>query len=248
MKFRLPGCGLIVHKVAMLSSEAEQIMLPGGPVPVQWRRNARARRISLRIHPKGAAVVVTLPPRGSRAAGMRLLLENAGWVADRLAALPTRTSFEAGASVPLHGLDHQIAHQPGMHGARIVDQTIQIGGDPEFLARRVADFLRAEARRSIGAIAIAKADRLGIRPRRISIKDTSSRWGSCTARRDLAFSWRLVMAPIFVQDYVAAHEVAHFAHMNHSDAFWRQVAALTDHTDAAVAWLQREGPRLMRIG
>ena len=232
----------------MLSSETEHVSLPSGPVPVEWRRNARARRISLRIHPKGAAVVVTLPPRSSRAAGLRLLLDNAAWVADRLAALPIRTSFEPGAVVPLHGIDHRIAHLPGTRGAHIVDQILHIGGEPEFLARRVNDFLRAEARRSIGGIAAAKADLLGVKPRRISIKDTSSRWGSCTARRDLAFSWRLVMAPGFVQDYVAAHEVAHFAHMNHSDAFWHQVAQLTDHTEAAVAWLHREGPRLMRIG
>lgn len=232
----------------MLSSETEIVSLPGGPVPVEWRRNPRARRISLRIHPKGAAVVVTLPSRSSRAAGMRLLVDNATWVADRLAALPTRTSFEPGAMVPLHGVDHQIAHLPGTRGARIIDQTLHIGGEAEFLARRVNDFLRAEARRSIGAAALAKAAMLGVQPRRISIKDTSSRWGSCTARRDLAFSWRLVMAPGFVQDYVAAHEVAHLAHMNHSDAFWRQVTALTVHTDSAIGWLRREGPRLMRIG
>ena len=239
---------MFVHKVRMLSSETEHVSLPGGAVPVEWRRNPRARRISLRIHPKGEAVVVTLPPRSSRAAGMRLLVDNATWVTDRLAALPTRTSFEPGAVVPLHGVDHAITHLPGTRGARVADGVLHIGGEPEFLARRVNDFLRAEARRSIGAAAIAKAELLGVKPRRISIKDTSSRWGSCTARRDLAFSWRLVMAPGFVQDYVAAHEVAHLAHMNHSDRFWQQVGRLTVHTDAAIAWLRREGPRLMRIG
>ena len=80
------------------------------------------------------------------------------------------------------------------------------------------------------------------------VKDTSSRWGSCTSQRDLAFSWRLVMAPGFVQDYVVAHEVAHLRHMNHSAAFWGLVDTLTEHREPAIGWLRREGAQLMRIG
>ena len=89
---------------------------------------------------------------------------------------------------------------------------------PTFLARRVADFLRAEARRRLSALVAAKAAGGRVRPRRVTVKDTRSRWGSCAANRNLAFSWRLVMAPRFVQDYVAAHEVAHLRHMNHGTA------------------------------
>ena len=80
------------------------------------------------------------------------------------------------------------------------------------------------------------------------MKDTRSRWGSCAANRSLAFSWRLVMAPRFVQDYVAAHEVAHLRHMNHGTRFWSLVENLTPHTEVAVTWLRTEGPRLLRIG
>ena len=82
----------------------------------------------------------------------------------------------------------------------------------------------------------------------MAVKDTRSRWGSCAANRNLAFSWRLVMAPRFVQDYVAAHEVAHLRHMNHGPRFWALVAELTPHTTAAVEWLRTHGPRLLRVG
>jgi predicted metal-dependent hydrolase len=125
---------------------------------------------------------------------------------------------------------------------------IVVGGSAEFLPRRVADFYRAEARRALSALALHKAEAAALRPRRVSVKDTSSRWGSCAADRSLAFSWRLVMAPPFVQDYVAAHEVAHLRHMNHGPRFWALVAQLTPHSASAMAWLKREGPGLLRIG
>jgi predicted metal-dependent hydrolase len=87
-----------------------------------------------------------------------------------------------------------------------------------------------------------------VTPRRISMKDTRTRWGSCAADGSLAFSWRLVMTPDFVQDYVASHEVAHLKHMNHGKRFWALVNRLTPHTATAIPWLRAEGFRLLRVG
>jgi predicted metal-dependent hydrolase len=227
----------------------EILALPGGPARVQWRRSARARRVSLRIDPCGGAVVVTLPPRADRRAGMALLMDHAAWVCARLAALPGAIPFAAGARLPLNGVDHLIRHVPRRRGTVWVENgEILVAGDPAALPRRVAEFLRAEARRSLTARVAAKARRAGVQPGRLTLKDTSSRWGSCAASGNLAFNWRLVMAPGFVQDYVAAHEVAHLRHMNHGPQFWSLVATLTDHTEAAVAWLRSEGARLLRVG
>jgi predicted metal-dependent hydrolase len=157
--------------------------------------------------------------------------------------------FAAGAVVPLHGVDHVIRHVPDrVGGVWIAAGEICVSGGAEFISRRVADFFRAEARRSLSALVMAKAPPAGLQPRRVSVKDTHTRWGSCASDRSLAFSWRLVMAPGFVQDYVAAHEVAHLRHMNHGPRFWALVAELTPHTAAAVAWLKRHGPRLLRVG
>lgn len=232
----------------MLDMVSETLTLAGGTANVQWRRSARARRVSLRIDPRGGAVVITLPPRASRKSGLQLLMAHADWVQGRIAALPQAMPFSDGATVPLDGVPHIIRHAPGARGSLVADGVIHISGRPEFLSRRVTDFLRAEARRRLSDLALAKAAMAGVTARRVSVKDTKSRWGSCSATRDLAFCWRLVMAPPDVQDYVAAHEVAHIKHMNHGAAFWGLVDELTEHRVAAIAWLNREGPQLMRIG
>ncbi len=228
---------------------SEVLALPGGPARVEWRRSDRARRVSLRIDPRGGSVVVTLPKRAARTAGMALLITNATWVAERLAALPGAISLADGAVIPLHGVPHRIRHMPAARGVAWIEQgEIRVAGDPAFLTRRVGDFLRSEARSSIGCLVAQKAEAARLRPGRISLKDTTSRWGSCAANRNLAFSWRLVMAPKFVQDYVTAHEVAHLRHMNHGPQFWALVAQLTPHLDDAVRWLRTDGMRLLRIG
>jgi predicted metal-dependent hydrolase len=227
----------------------ETFPLPSGPARIEWRRSNRARRVSLRIDPSGGAVIVTLPPRAGRAAGLNLLRSHAAWVADRLAALPDTLPFAEGAVIPIAGVSHRIRHTPEARGgAWLQDGELHVAGKPEFIARRVRDFLRAEAQRRLGALALAKASTVGRLPRRLTVKDTSSRWGSCSSDGSLAFCWRLVMAPEFVQDYVAAHEVAHLRHMNHRPAFWSLVSELTPHTAMAIPWLRQEGPRLLRAG
>ena len=233
----------------MDTGNSEIVSLPGGPARVEWRRSQRARRVSLRIDPRGGAVVVTLPPRAGRTAGVALLMNHASWVAERLAALPGAIPFAPGSFVPLHGTDHRIRHVPsGVGGVWVERGEIRVSGDADFLSRRVGDFFRAEARRRMCMLVGAKSAAADLRPLRITVKDTRSRWGSCAANGCLAFSWRLVMAPRFVQDYVAAHEVAHLRHMNHGPRFWTLVRELTPHTEAAMEWLRTQGPRLLRVG
>jgi predicted metal-dependent hydrolase len=227
----------------------EMVALPGGTARVEWRRSARARRISLRIDPRAGAVVVTLPARASRRAGMALLTSHADWVADRLAALPGAVGFADGAMVPIHGIPHRIRHAPGIRGGAWIEAgELIVTGSAEFLARRTRDFLRAEAQRRLVGLVADKAALADVRPRRVTVKDTKSRWGSCAPDGSLAFSWRLIMAPDFAQDYVAAHEVAHLRHMNHGPRFRNLVAQLTPHTETAVPWLRTEATRLLRIG
>ncbi len=194
-------------------------------------------------------MVVTLPAKATRKAGMALLMGHADWVSDRLAALPEAITFTDGATVPICGVPHSIRHDPATRGgAFLLDQELHVTGAVEFLPRRVRDFLRQEARQRLAGLAIAKAGLIGMVPKRVTIKDTTSRWGSCAPDQSLALSWRLLMAPPFVQDYVVAHEVAHLRHMNHGPKFWSLVDELTPHTKAAIPWLRAEGARLLRIG
>jgi predicted metal-dependent hydrolase len=227
----------------------EMLALPSGLTRVTWRRSARARRVSLRIDPTGGAVVVTLPMRATRKAGMALLMGHADWVANRLAALPDAVSFVDGAVVPIGGEPHRIRHAPASRGgAFLLDQELHVTGAAEFLARRVRDFLRQEARRRLTGLVMAKAGLIGVTPNRVTMKDTKSRWGSCAPDKSLALSWRLVMAPAFVQDYVVAHEVAHLRHMNHGPAFWALVETLHPDFERERTWLKRHGSELMRFG
>jgi predicted metal-dependent hydrolase len=236
------------------SGDSEIVTLPSGAARLEWRRNARARRVSLRINPSDGAIVVTLPLRASRRAGMALLMGHVDWVARRIAALPAAVTLADGAEVPIGGVPHLIRHHPdpkSSHrrgGAWLEDGELHVTGRLEFLPRRAIDFLRAEAGRRLSALVRAKAGQAGVTATRITIKDTTSRWGSCAPDGALAFSWRLVMAPEFVQDYVTAHEVAHLRHMNHGPAFWHLVSSLTAHMPRAMAWLNHEGPRLLRVG
>ena len=233
----------------MQARSLETFALPGGNAQIQWRRNARARRVSLRIDPCGGNVVVTLPPRAGRSAGVALLMTHANWVTDRLAALPQAIPFTDGAMVPICGVPHRVRSMPAARrGVWIADGEICVSGSPEFLGRRVLDFLRQEARRRLAALTAEKTALAGLKAHRIAIKDTRSRWGSCAPDGSIAFSWRLVMAPEYVQDYVAAHEAAHLRHMNHGKRFWALVSKLTAHAETAIPWLHTEGARLLRIG
>ena len=233
----------------MISPAAETVDLPHGPTPVLWRRSTRARRVSLRIDPRAAAVIVTLPTRAARSAGLRLLTDNAGWVGSKLAALPPALAFADGAAIPIGGEPHHIRHRPdGKGGAWIAGTEVHVAGSPAFLPRRVADLLRDEARRRLGSLVREVSAQTGLCPARLAIRDTRSRWGSCTADGTVMFNWRLVMAPASVQHYVVVHELAHLRHMNHGPQFWALVRATAPDTTAAIAWLKRHGTTLMRAG
>jgi predicted metal-dependent hydrolase len=203
----------------------------------------------LRIDARSGQVVVTLPQRTAKAAGVALLNDNAAWVRARLAALPEAVRFEPGSAVTIDGVPHAIRHAPGKRGgAWIEDGILFVTGEPAFLARRVSDFLRAEARRRLSLQSLEKARQAGLAPKRVTVKDTRSRWGSCSPDGVLMFCWRLVMAPPFVQDYVVAHEVAHLRHLNHGRDFWRLCDTLSPNRERAEAWLQRDGAGLLRAG
>ena len=116
------------------------------------------------------------------------------------------------------------------------------------MARRVRDFLMAEARRELGERARAKAERIGARVAAVTIRDTRSRWGSCSATGRLSFSWRLILTPEPVLDYVVGHEVAHLREMNHSPRFWALCAELTAEVAGPRVWLKANGARLLRYG
>jgi predicted metal-dependent hydrolase len=224
----------------------------GGPLRVLLRRNPRARRYSLRVSQGDGTPVLTLPPRGSLATAASFLEKHVGWLESRLAALPPRISFADGSLVPIRGVPHRIACVGGRGLVRAdadgAERRLVVSGDPAHAGRRVRDHLVKLCRGDMEEAVRRHAATLGVKPTAIRLKDTKGRWGSATAKGVLAFSWRLIMAPPFVLDYLAAHEVAHLREMNHGPRFWSHVQALCADTDAARAWLKRHGAGLLAYG
>jgi predicted metal-dependent hydrolase len=220
---------------------------------VRVSRNRRARRYTLRIHAASREAVLTMPLRGNLADASRFAHAHGGWLAQRLRQLPTVAPFSEGELVPLRGIDHRIVHRPRTRGtvwaAQDGDEPLLcVAGSREHVARRVRDFLKREARRDLEAAVSAYAQALEVRVRRISIRDQSSRWGSCNSAGVLSFSWRLILCPPFVLDYLAAHEVAHLVEMNHSARFWKLLRQMCPATDEATRWLDSHGNALHRYG
>ncbi len=228
-------------------SDTIPLDLGGRTVSVTVKRSALARRISLRVDPARGAVLM-LPAKAQLAEGERFLLAHRVWLAERLARLPGKVGLGDGATVPLLGVPHPVRHAPGTRrGVWVEDGTILVSGLAEHVGRRVGDFLKAEAKRLIVPRAFDLAAQVERKPGRITVKDTRSRWGSCSSAGDLAFSWRLVLAPERVLDYVIAHEVAHLVHMNHSPAFWAVVGELAGDVRAPRQWLKQHGAGLHRF-
>ncbi len=222
--------------------------IAGRSLPVTVRRSGTARRMSLRLDPAGASVVVVLPVGVPLVEAERFARHQHDWIAGKLAAMPERIILAPGAEVMLLGESHVIRHQPAARrGVWAEGGIIHASGREEHVPRRVAEFLRGEALLVLRHRARALAEAIGRRVERVGVRDTRSRWGSCTAGGDLSFSWRLVMAPAWVLDYVVAHEVAHLAEMNHGPDFWQLVENLIGDPAPARRWLKRHGPDLHRF-
>jgi predicted metal-dependent hydrolase len=222
---------------------------PPLPPGVRLRLSASARRVSLRVDAAAGIVHLVVPRRMSVARAADFAEKNRIWINHKLESLPPSVPFEDGAEVPLGGVVHHVRHRPGLRGTVWLEgREIHVAGQIEHLPRRLADWLKAEARRRIQALVDRYATEVGRRPTRITLRDTTTRWGSCSPTGRLAFCWRLILAPAEVMDYVVAHEVAHLVELNHGPKFWRLVGRLVPGYDKPRNWLSDHGIRLHRYG
>jgi predicted metal-dependent hydrolase len=226
----------------------------GQAFKVALRRRPTAKRITLRVSNATGEVVLTIPERTDLATAQRFADSHGNWIATRLARVPERVAFHDGAVVPLRGVPHRVVHWTSIRGTTQATKDLEgepiiaVSGDGPHVARRIREFLEAEARRDLAVAVRRHTEALGVTAKRITVRDTKSRWGSCSARGALSFSWRLILAPPFVLDYLAAHEVAHLRELNHSHRFWKLTHQLCPRTDEAELWLKRHGSELHRFG
>src|SRR6188472_3612981 len=224
-----------------------QVIFDQAIYSVRLRRHRQARRYTLRIDAASREVVLTMPPRGSVREAKEFAQKHGGWIAARLKRLPEATPFAHGIEVPLRGEPHRIVNRRGERGTVWTEtdgsgqRLLCVAGEPPHVDRRISDFLKREAQRDLDAASRGYAAQLGVAIKRISIRDQSSRWGSCSNTGVLSFSWRLIFAPPHVLDYLAAHEVAHLVELNHSARFWRLVERICPEFERAKVWLEVHG-------
>ncbi len=231
-------------------ADIRTLALPGGgDVDLMVRRSARARRILLQVGQVDGAVELVLPRGTDLGDALAFAERKAAWVERRLGLVLPLVPFVDGTVVPFQGAPLRIRRvdEPGA-AARRSGGELLVPGAEDTVPGRVRRWYRGEARREIAHRARDKAERLDRRCGRITVRDQRTRWGSCSRDGNLNFSWRLILAPEIVLDYVVAHEVAHLAELNHGARFWSHVARLCAEPDAARAWLRSRGAALHRFG
>jgi len=226
----------------------ELLKIDGRLLEVRVMLNPRARRMIVKVNPATGEISVTAPSRRGLAHALDFARGEKDWIAGQLAKAPGPVALVPGAVIPFCGKPHEIRsrHARGPAPVWQEDGIIWVSGHAAHAPRRVLDFLKSEARKACEALVLKHADKLGVKPSRITVRDTASRWGSCSSARSLSFSWRLILAPDFVLDYVVAHEVAHLKEMNHSPRFWAHVKCLVADKNTAQTWLRVNGRELQR--
>ena len=258
----------VARAAAKATEQAAVLRSRDGDIPYTLRRSPAARRLRVTIHPE-RGMVVTLPPTSSRGWGRTggvvdgFLREREPWIRRHLArqaaaraVLDERPALDDGRVIPYRGVPHRIRvidAPPRTRSSRVS----RIGGDDgdELLVERVARdqrptdlVLEAWFRERARAALLASIDRhaavLGVTPASVTIRDTTSRWGSCSRRGALSFGWRLVLAPPGALEAVAAHELCHLRVFGHGPQFWALLETRIPDYAAWRRWLRRHGPEL----
>lgn len=231
--------------------EPVSLDLEGREVKLSFRRNAKCKRMVLRLSTDGTGAVITLPPRASKAEALRFAETSKPWLIKTLEKRVPPVLFAHEQQLLFNGQLHTISATGGRRGliAYDADQLlISVPGDTAHVARRLSDWLKAQAKEKLQKASQDYAVAMQTKFRKLTIRDQKSRWGSCSATGDLSYSWRLILAPPEVLDYVAAHEVAHLKEMNHGPRFWRLVVTHCKTAKQARRWLSEHGRELHRYG
>ncbi|GBR48584.1 M48 family metallopeptidase [Gluconobacter roseus] len=225
-------------------------MLPP-TVPLIWKRSTRAKRITLRIEPVRGEVIITVPDRVSRERALAFVHQQTEWITNALTELPEKQALTNGSQIMIEGHSVAILHEPeARRGCWLDENGLHVSGDASHTTRRIRDFLQAMAKDRLTRTLKIHSDKMDLHPTRLDLRDVRTRWGSCTRQGRIMLSWRLLMAPTGIRDYVIIHELAHLKHFNHGPHFWALVDSFIPDGRtgrlAAERWLRENGTALLR--
>jgi predicted metal-dependent hydrolase len=233
-------------------TETEIETIDGKRLPVKLIVNPRARHVSVRIDPTRRQAIATAPSKRYLKHAAQFAAERAGWIALELSRLPKGVALTPGSFVTFRGVEHELVMARGRGPVRIeqdlIPRIVVSAPDPALFKSRLMRYFKEQAREELIDRVARHAVTLGVRPVKIQVKELRSRWGSCSVDGVLSFSWRLILAPPFVLDYLAAHEVAHLREMNHSRRFWALVQRCMAEFESGRDWLHQHGCALHAVG
>lgn len=221
--------------------------IAGIDAPITIRRRRTAKRVTLSVSRATGAVGMTLPARFRLDDAMRFVEQHRDWLEQRIEAAPQPVPYEFGMTLPYRGKTYMV-EQGKRRRVEVGRGVIRAGCDPEMLPGMMDRWLKKEARAALTERSDAHAKALRVKYARLSVRDTKSRWGSCSTNGTLSYSWRVILAPPGALNYLAAHEVAHLREMNHGPKFWRLVERLVPDLDDWRDWFREHGADLHRYG
>ena len=215
---------------------------------VDIKIHPRARGLTLRYDPRKERFVLSSPKRTSQKSRIAFVDECQNWMRKQVIVAPPITYIRPGSILPLEGKDRKIVHidAPGVD-IKLTDDTLTVACRIDRFPRALQRYIQQRANDVIVPLCHQKAAIIDKQIQSIHLRDTMTRWGSCTWDKKLSFSWRLILAPAEVIDYIVAHEVAHLQVFNHSESFWELCRSLTSHTTFGKHWLQQQGNALHQI-
>lgn len=213
------------------------------------KRSKRAKRLALRLDSQKRVFNLVLPRGFSLRAAQRFVQDHEEWMQDKLEALAPQIPLAHSTTIPVFGEDTliQVNFDKDLKRTRIVlkDNTLSVHTNQEDPNLRIVRFLKKTAKEKLTYLSGEKAAVINKTIRSIQVRDTKTRWGSCSQDGRLSFSWRLIFAPYESLDYVVAHEVAHLVHLNHSKKFWELCEELSENYTIGKNWMKKHGHSLM---
>lgn len=248
LKIILSGVNLLLREKDYKMNRVSTVFTcQGKEIPLLYKPHPRAKRLSLRLSSKDGALVLTIPPRATASQMNTFLKKCTPWVEKQLEKLSNPTAIQPGTSVMLSGELFHCVLDPLRRKPALCKTTQTLRLPPKCLEKDLYEFFKKMAEKSLPSYVLPVADALGQHVEKITIRDQKSRWGSCSGRKTISLSWRLILAPPEVAHYVCVHEAAHLIHMNHSAAFWKVVGNFCPSYRLHKNWLKINGPSLMRL-